>query len=625
MYVIGTAGHVDHGKSTLVEALTGINPDRLAEEQRREMTIDLGFAWLTLPSGRSVSIVDVPGHERFIKNMLAGVGGIDAAILVIAADEGIMPQTKEHLDILDLLEVEHGLVVLTKTDLVDDEWLGFMHEEIRERLAWTRFAHAPIVGVSARRGDGLDDLQRALDTLLDTVPSRTTERGTARLPIDRAFTIGGFGTVVTGTLLDGPMTVGDEVEILPSALRGRIRGLQTHGAKIERALPGTRVAANIAGVSVADVQRGDVVAPPDAVEPTTLLDLKLRVVADAPRALRQNDVLDLFVGAAEVRCNIALLDADTLGAEDEGWVQLRLHHPIAVARGDRCILRVGALTVGGGRIVDAHPRRHRRFRADVLAHLETLARGTPAELLAQAAPADGAVEWSALRRASGMLADEAALAEALRLDHLRRLDGADDPIADTTLLITPRAWERIAATLTTLLGAFHERNPLRAGMPREELKSKLGIRAPRAFKEMVQYAERESLTVGNETVVRLPSFAPRLTSAQQREVDALLAAFHAAPFSPPPRAEWEHTDAHLITYLIESGQLVRVGEDVLFGTGGYTKLVEWTVDVLDQGGEVTIATLRDHFATSRKYAQALLEHLDQRRITRRVGDVRVRY
>jgi selenocysteine-specific elongation factor len=629
MYVIGTAGHVDHGKSTLVEALTGINPDRLAEEQRREMTIDLGFAWLTLPSGKSMSIVDVPGHERFIKNMLAGVGGIDAALLIVAADEGIMPQTLEHLHILDLLEVEHGLVVLTKIDMVDDEWLGLMQEELRERLAESVFANAQIVPVSARRGDGMHELKQALDQLLLATPSRATERGAARLPVDRIFTIGGFGTIVTGTLLDGPLAVGDEVEIAPHGLTGRVRGLQTHGTKIDRALPGTRVAVNIAGVAVADVHRGDVVTLPGAIEPTALLDLKLRVVMDAPRALEQNDALDLFVGATEVGCHITLLDADALRPGQEGWVQLRLERPIAVARGDRSIVRVPSpsLTVGGGRITEPHPRRHRRFRSDVVEHLETLARGAPAELLAQAAGITGPIEWSTLRRLSGLpLADvSAALDEALRLDHLRRLDGNDRAISDDLLLITPGAWEQLTATIGTLLSAFHTRNPLRAGMPREELKSKLGIRAPRVFNQALQLAATEGLLIAHDTVVHQPSFAPRLTSVQQREVNSLLAAFSASPYSPPPRSEWEQTDGILITFLLESGQLVRVSSDVLFGAEGYTKLVEWTVHVLDQGGEITIATLRDHFATSRKYAQALLEHLDERKITRRVGDVRQKY
>ncbi len=631
MYVIGTAGHVDHGKSTLVEALTGINPDRLAEEQRREMTIDLGFAWLALPSGKIVSIVDVPGHERFIKNMLAGAGGIDAALLVIAADEGIMPQTAEHLHILDLLGVEHGLVVLTKRDLVDDEWLELVAEEVRERLAGTTLKGARQVAVSARTGAGLDELKQALDGLLAKTPTRTVERGVPRLPVDRVFTVGGFGTVVTGTLLDGPLALGDELSVEPDGLRARVRGLQTHGQKVERALPGTRVAVNISGLPVDAIRRGDVVTFPGTLQPAEMVDLKLRLVADAPRALEQNDALDLFVGAAEAGCHVTLLSSDELAPGGEGWVQLRLERPLAVARGDRCIVRIPSpsLTIGGGRIVDAHPRRHRRFRPEVIKALETLERGTPAELLAQAAGEDGPIEWSRLRERSGIAATDAqaALDEALRTGQLRRLDLAGDgaTVAADTLLIAQSAWTRLAGLIDATLAAFHKRSPLRAGMPREELKSKSGLRSPRAFNEVLQLLEHEGTVAAGEQSVRLPDFAPKLTGTQRATVDRLLRDFAAAPFSPPARQEWEAAGADLTGYLIESGQLVRVSPDVLFSHEGYTKLVEWTQRRLDEGGEVTVATLRDQFATSRKYALAFLEHLDERKITRRVGDVRVKY
>lgn len=632
MYVIGTAGHVDHGKSTLVEALTGINPDRLAEEQRREMTIDLGFAWLTLTSGKTLSIVDVPGHERFIKNMLAGVGGIDAALLVIAADEGSMPQTEEHLHILDLLQVEHGLVVLTKRDLVDDEWLALVEEEVREQLAGTVLAQAPIVPVSARTGAGLPELKAALDTLLESTPTRTSGRGAARLPVDRVFTVGGFGTIVTGTLLDGPLTIGDELAIQPSGHRGRVRGLQTHGAKSERALPGTRVAINIAGVAVEDIRRGDVVTLPGTLEPATMLDLKLRLVSSAPRPLEQNDALDLFVGAAEVGCHVTLLGSDILRPGGEEWVQLRLDRPIAVRRGDRCIVRFASpsLTVGGGRIIDAHPQRHRRFRPDVLARLETLARGTPAELLVQAAGTESAVEWSVLQRSAGLAPDEAgpALREALASGHLLypgRSDAATAEATGDTLLISLQAWTRLRRAIETTLDTFHQRSPLRLGMPREELKSRLGIRSARMFNELLGLAVTEKIVVATDTLVHRPGFSPSLTPRQQTAVDTLLRAFAASPWSPPTRAEWEAIGTDLIGYLIESGRLVRVSADVLFGSEAYTKLVEWTTRTLDDGGEVTVALLRDQFATSRKYALALLEHLDERKITRRTGDIRLKY
>src|SRR6266542_3134206 len=309
MYTVGTAGHVDHGKSTLIEALTGIDPDRLREEKERGMTIDLGFAWLTLPSGREISIVDVPGHERFIKNMLAGVGGIDAALLVVAADEGVMPQTREHLDILTLLGIERGLVALTKKDLVDPEWLELVSDETAEALKTTSLASAKIVPVSALGGDGLPDLLSALDALLEqTAPKRDV--GRPRLPVDRVFSLGGFGTVVTGTLLDGSLKLGQELEILPSGLKTRARGLQSHKEKVELAPPGRRVAINLGGVSTEEVQRGDVVAAPGALNATSAVDVRLRLLPDAPRPLANATSIGFHTGTAEAVGKVTLLDRD---------------------------------------------------------------------------------------------------------------------------------------------------------------------------------------------------------------------------------------------------------------------------------------------------------------------------
>ncbi|MGH2524796.1 MAG: selenocysteine-specific translation elongation factor, partial [Anaerolineales bacterium] len=298
MHVIGTAGHVDHGKSTLVEALTGINPDRLKEERERQMTIDLGFAWLTLPNGEAVGVIDVPGHRDFIENMLAGVGGIDAVLFVVAADEGVMPQTREHLAILDLLQIQGGVIALTKADLVDDEWLGLISADLSEAVQGTVLADAPIIPVSARTGVGLRQLEQVLQEVLAARPVRP-DLGRPRLPIDRVFSLSGFGTVVTGTLVDGSFAVGDEVEILPPALRGRIRGLQTHKAKLERALPGSRVAINLAGVEVGQLRRGMVATRPGSLRPTSFVDVRFQHLREAEFPLKHNAEVKFFVGAAE--------------------------------------------------------------------------------------------------------------------------------------------------------------------------------------------------------------------------------------------------------------------------------------------------------------------------------------
>jgi selenocysteine-specific elongation factor len=637
MYVIGTAGHVDHGKSTLVKTLTGIDPDRWEEEQRREMTIDLGFAWLTLPSGRSVSIIDVPGHERFIKNMLAGVGGIDAALLVIAADESVMPQTEEHLAILDLLGVEHGLVVLTKADLVDEEWLELVGEEVREKLRGTSLADAPQVAVSARTGRGIPALLAALDAQLDRTPSRAQEHGEPRLPIDRAFTVGGFGAVATGTLLGGPLQLGDELEIVPSGLRARVRGLQTHQRKEEIALPGSRVAVNLAGVSHHDLARGDMLALPGRLRPAELLDARLRLVPDAPRPLKQNDRLDLFVGAAETPCRITLLDSEALRPGESGWVQLRLDRPIAVARGDRYILRQPSpsRTVGGGRLVDVNPARHRRFRAEVSSALEALARGRPADLLLRALDDGQPHDWPTLLAASGLpqAAAEDAVKELLGEEKVLVLGAGDwglaigsqearSPIPNPQSLwvISAKGWQPLAEKLTIALRGYHRRYPLRAGMPREELRSRLKLTGD-ALEALLAAAAAQNLAVSQGAGVRLPEFAPALAPEQSNIVRRLLESYRAAPYSPPaPDVEPE-----VLGWLLEQGQIVRVAPDVAFLPQAYAEMIEWVRAQIGAAGSVTVAQFRDRFGSSRKYALALLEHLDERKITRRQGDARVLY
>ncbi len=388
MRVIGTAGHVDHGKSTLVAALTGIHPDRLKEEQEREMTIDLGFAWLTLPDGEEIGIVDVPGHRDFIENMLAGVGGIDAALLVIAADEGIMPQTREHLAILDLLQIQDSIVVLTKIDLVDDPaWLDLVEGDIRNVLHGTVLQDAPILRVSSRTQAGFPELLQALSQLLQNTPART-DLGRPRLPVDRVFSIAGFGTVVTGTLSDGNLATGDEVEILPSGLRGRIRGLQTHKKKEEMAVPGSRTAVNISGLDVEQIQRGEVVTHPGQYHASQRLDVSFRLLPDVSAPLRHHTEVKFFIGSSETIADVRLLGVETLNPGETGWLQLELRTPVVAVRGDRYILRRPSPgeTLGGGIVLDPQPqKRHKRFDKAVLQALEAVTQGSPAEVFLQAA------------------------------------------------------------------------------------------------------------------------------------------------------------------------------------------------------------------------------------------------
>jgi selenocysteine-specific elongation factor len=608
---------VDHGKSTLVKTLTGTDPDRLREEREREMTIDLGFAWLGLPSGASVSVVDVPGHERFIKNMLAGVGGIDAAILVVAADEGPMPQTAEHLAILDLLDISRGVVALTKRDLVDDEWLELITEETRERLVGSALADAPIVPVSSVTGAGLDELLATLDARLRDAPARDVT-GRPRLPVDRAFSVAGFGTVVTGTLLGGALELGQELELLPRGLRGRVRGLQSHGRKVERALPGARTAVNLSGVDRADVARGDVLTAPGWLTPTTLLDARVRLVADAPEPLEQNEPVDVFLGAAEAAAHVTLLDSERLEPGAEGWAQLRLAAPLVAANGDRFILRRASpsLTIGGGRVVDAHPRRHRRFRQDVIASLETRATGTPQERLLHAL-AGAPLELRQLADALGLSQDDTrALADELG-EQVVALGAAP------ARLLARAGWldERRAA-LGALIAQHHAAQPLRRGLPREEARSRLGLPS-RVFDALTQTLVAQGALVEAGGALALPTHRITLTPAQQQAADRFIAALDANPNAPPAPGEFG-LDAELLNALAEQGLLVRVADGVVFGAARFAEIRRETLELIDAHGSLTLAQFRDHFGSSRKYAQAVLEYFDQQRVTRRVGDARVR-
>ncbi len=628
MRVIGTAGHVDHGKSTLVQALTGINPDRLREEQEREMTIDLGFAWLTLPSGEPVGIVDVPGHKDFIENMLAGIGGIDAALFVIAADEGVMPQTREHLAILDLLEINGGVVALAKLDLVaEDGWLDLVMTDVSETLDGTCLRGAPIVPVSARTGEGLNELLAALDEVLAASQPRR-DRGRPRLPVDRVFTISGFGTVVTGTLIDGPLSVGQEVEIQPQGLKARIRGLQTHKQKIERAVPGSRVAVNLSGVRKEDLKRGDVLSTPGAVQSTVLVDVRLDYLADNPRPLRHNQQVKFFSGAAEVLANVRLLGDEVLPPGQAGWVQLRLADPVPLVKGDRFIVRLPSpsLTVGGGMVVDPHPgRRHRRYRPQVIERLETLSQGTAAEVVLQTLERRGPMLGRELAQTSGLGEDaEAALAELVASEQVLIL-GADKLLAGgrDQLFISRSSWSALTEHIERELQAYHLAYPLRSGMPREALRGRLRLQA-RLFNAVMAQAAIAELVRDEGASVRLPTHSVLFTSEQGQRIDALLGRFKADPYAPPSVKEsLAALSEELLAALLAQRQLVQVSDDVLFLAETYDDIVDRTRSYIQAHGSITVAQFRDLFKTSRKYALATLEHLDVAGVTRRVGDERV--
>jgi selenocysteine-specific elongation factor len=618
MYVIGTAGHVDHGKSVLVKALTGIDPDRLQEEKDRGMTIDLGFAWLRLPSGREVSIVDVPGHERFIKNMLAGVGGIDLALLVIAADEGVMPQTREHLAILDLLQLKSGILVITKKDLVDGDWLEVVAEDVKDAVKGTALEGSPLVACSALNGDGLEELASLLDQKLAETPSKR-DIGKPRLPIDRAFTIAGFGTVVTGTLIDGSFSVGQEVEIVPGKLRARIRGLQTHRQKVERATPGTRTAVNLTGIAPDELLRGQVVALPGTLPPTTAIDVRLRAIEALRKPIRHNARLSFHSGASEVWGKVRLLDVDELGPGEEGWAQIRLDKPVAVLSGDLFVVRDANDTLGGGEVVEARGRRHRRHDSRTLEALSSLQGGSVEErLLTLVGQRQQAVEQETLIEQIGLPEEESlkALARLVETGEIVSLGGS--AVGDGASLFTREAFDALGKKAIGAISQYYKQHPLRLVMPKEELRNRLKL-SPRIFgAALKRWLESGELTV-TAAGAGLPGHEVKLSPAQKAQADAFLRDLDALPFGPKSE---ERPDEELLAYLVEKGQVAVLG-DVAFSAVAYHEMVTRVVDHLRANGKVTLAEARDMFGTSRKYVQALLEHLDAEKVTQRVGEERM--
>jgi selenocysteine-specific elongation factor len=626
MHVIGTAGHVDHGKSSLVQALTGTHPDRLKEEREREMTIDLGFAWLALPSGEEVGIVDVPGHSDFIENMLAGIGGIDAALFVISADEGMMPQTTEHLAILDILQIQGGVVALTKIDLINDpDWLDLVEEDIRLALKHTVLENAPIIRVSSRTHQGIPDLLTSLSDCLTNRPPRP-DLGRPRLPVDRVFTMPGFGTVVTGTLSDGSLHTGDEVEILPSGFHTRIRGLQTHRRKEDTAIPGSRTAVNFSGINLDQVKRGDVIAYPNSYQPSRRIDVRFRLLPEISRPLRHDTLVKFFLGAAEIQSRVRLLGSEELLPAEEGWLQLELDEPVVAIRGDRYILRRPSPgeTLGGGTVVDPHPKgRHKRFIAQELSNLDTLARGKPAEILLQSMLALGIASLQDVIVRSNLdtiTADQAAQELITKGEIIVLENGEQGVISQQSLLTSNAYWLQLKRQVLQEVKEYHQNYPLRRGIPREELKSRLKLPS-RLFNITLRRVTSERELEESALLVRRVGYSIQFNPQQQHSVDGLLARFAVSPFSPPTVKECLiEVGEELYTAMVEVGLLIPIPPDVVFRKQDYDMMLSETITLLKKKQTITAAEMRDHFNTSRRYVLALLEFLDAQGITVREGD-----
>ena len=614
--MVGTAGHVDHGKSTLLTALTGMDPDRLREERERGMTIDLGFAWATLPGGGDVGFVDVPGHQDFIRNMLAGIGSIDAVLLVIAADEGVMPQTREHLAILGLLGIDRGVIALTKRDLVDDEWAELAVADVRTALRGTALADAPLVQVSATARRGLDELLLALERVLGEAPARR-DVGRPRLPVDRSFTMSGFGTVVTGTLLDGSLAVGDEIAALPGDIRARVRGLQTHRRSLDVARPGSRVAANLSGIDKEAVSRGMVVARPGSLETTTLLAVQLRLLESTSASLAHDEEVKVHIGTAETMARATLLEGVEIAPGETAWVQLRLATPVAVAVGDRLVVRrpSPSETIGGGAVADLAEVRLRR-RAETVAALERRTAPSAASRLLASLDLPRTPAEAAERSGLAPNEREAATDEVVG-------DGRALRLADA--LLSRDAFEALATHVERICAKAHRTTPLRPGASREEVRSALGL-PPKRFNALVEHLVAQERIAARGSALALPSHRPQLSEDQERRWLSARTALAKEPLQPPSpsQLEAEHgLDRELVAALAERGDVVRIGTEAVFLPAAVTRFASVVVDELVASGTITVARARDLSGSSRKHVLPLLQFLDDRGLTRRHGDDRI--
>ncbi|MDI6871694.1 MAG: selenocysteine-specific translation elongation factor [Bacillota bacterium] len=625
--VIGTAGHVDHGKTTLVKRLTGVNTDRLKEEQERGLTIELGFAPFKLPSGRQAAIVDVPGHERFIHHMLAGAAGIDLVLLVVAADEGVMPQTVEHLDILTLLQVQRGIIVLNKIDLVEPEWRELVSEEIREKVKGTALAEAPITPVSAATGEGVDRLVALIDEL--TAEKYRAKSAVLRLPIDRVFALQGHGTVVTGTLWGGKIRPGDAVAILPSGKAARVRQVQVHGSPVEAAEAGQRVALNLGGVEKEEIARGEVVTAPGELTPTRLLDVKLAILERAPRGVAHGDQVRLHVGTSEVLARVRFLDRDEVQPGESAWAQLHLAEPLVAVRDDLFVVRSysPARTLGGGRIIDAHPPRHRRMRAVTVVELAREERGDPADLVALALARSGGRPLTVERLARTAMLDpgrtQAELEKACRAGTAAALGEGH--------YLDAQAFKAVTAAAKEALAEFHERFPLRPGMPKEELRSRVAPRwESKEFGLLLETWQGAGQVKAAGREVALAGHDPAVSAEQERRLKAIEKAIAEGGVTPPTLGELQERwglapgmAEELSARLVKEGRLVKVSEELYFSPEALGRVREVLRDYFAAEKTLEPPAFKDRLGLSRKFAIPLLEYCDRMRWTRRVAEVRI--
>jgi selenocysteine-specific elongation factor len=626
--ILGTAGHIDHGKSTLVKALTGTDPDRLKEEKERGITLDLGFASLDLAGGNRLGIVDVPGHEGLIKNMLAGVGGIDIVMLVIAADEGIMPQTREHLAICDLLHVKQGLIALTKMDAAEKDWLALVQDEVRDFVKGTFLEKAPIVPVSAKTGENLDKLKQELDNLAKEVAPKSPN-GILRLPIDRVFTMKGFGTVITGTLLSGTISQDQEVDILPKGVTTKVRGIQSHNQAAQRAIAGQRTAVNLQGVEKDQISRGDTIVTKGFFKTTRNLDCSLFMLKQSTRGIKTGTRIRFYNNTQEAIGRVTLLGSHELNPGDEGYVQFRLEQPVLIQQGDRFIIRFYSPmeTLGGGMVLNPHPRRHRNSTMqESVRNLGILDKGSLDERLGVIVAGRALAGMEEAEIIGSVAADKAEITAALiALAQKKAVVRVDNLYVHANHLAT------LEKKVLDLIAEFHKANSLKPGIDKEEVKGLIKLRLhPKALGMAIDGLIRKKQIEAEGSKLKLPGFKPAVGKDQGLYKDKIVEAIKKGGSQPPVREElpalFGITDKDakdLLKLLADEGRVVRINDSLYLDKVVLEKIKTDLVKFLQEKKEIVVAEFRDIAKTSRKFAVPILEYLDSQKLTQRVGDKRV--
>jgi selenocysteine-specific elongation factor len=627
--ILGTAGHIDHGKTSLIKALTGIDTDRLKEEKLRGITIELGFAWLDLPSGQRVGIVDVPGHEKFVKNMVAGATGIDLVALVIAADESVMPQTREHLDICSLLGVKDGIVVLTKIDMVDEEWLELAADDVKSFLKGSFLEDAPMARVSSVKGQGLSEFVTALDALCEKVPERSSS-GLFRLPVDRVFSMKGFGTVITGSLVSGRVRVGDTVMIYPSGLQSKVRGIQVHNRSVDEALAGMRTAINFQGLERSATKRGDVLGGVDTLKPSYMVDVLLNHLSFNKKPLKNRKRVRFHTGTSEVFGNVVLLDREELEGGDKAVAQLRLESPVSVVRDDPFVIRSYSpvRTIGGGRIINPVPGKHKRFRESTVTALRSLADSPPREItmhhIKEAGLRGVAFSDLIIMTNTGKKELEQILQDLVAQKAIVQVD------QDSRIFLPGSVLNQLQDEILQVLTAYHKGHPLKAGMTKEAVKSKLPeALGPRAFNLLIQELSRSNKVVQEKEVIRLSGHRVALEEDQKDVRQRIEQAYLESGLAPPYVRELVASLGRnskgvedVLSHMLEEGVVVKVKEGLYFHREVIEELKSRLVSFLRTHSEITTPQLKEVTGVTRKYMIPLIEYFDVTRVTIRVGDVR---